>query len=60
MKMPKFEVLASQVIYLSAIVEAESKDKAWEIAINGGSWEDYEAERIIYSDTIEIEGDKNA
>ena len=58
--MPKYEVLASQVIYLSAIVEADSKDKAWEIAINNGSWEDYQAERIIYSDTIEIEENKNA
>ena len=58
--MPKYEVLASQVIYLTTIVEAESMDKAWEIAINEGSWEDYEAERIIYSDTIEIEGNENA
>ena len=58
--MPKFEVLASQVIYLTTIVEAESMDKAWEIAINEGSWEDYEAERIIYSDTIEIEENENA
>jgi hypothetical protein len=58
--MPKYEVLASQVIYLSAIIEAESMDKAWEIAINEGSWEDYEAERIIYSDTIEIEENTNA
>ena len=53
--MPKFEVLASQVIYLSTIVEAESMDKAWEIAINEGSWEDYQAERIIHSCTNEIE-----
>ena len=53
--MPKYEVLASQVIYLSTIVEAESMDKAWEIAINEGSWRDYQAERIIHSDTIEIE-----
>jgi hypothetical protein len=58
--MPKFEVLASQVIYLTTIVEADSMDKAWEIAINEGSWEDYEAERIIYSDTIEIEENENA
>ena len=58
--MPKYEVLASQVIYLSAIVEADSKDKAWGIAINEGSWEDYEAERIIYSDPIEIEEKTNA
>jgi hypothetical protein len=58
--MPKYEVLASQVIYLTTIVEAESIDKAWEIAINEGSWEDYEAERIIYSDTIEIEENENA
>jgi hypothetical protein len=58
--MPKYEVLASQVIYLTTIVEAESMDKAWEIAINEGSWEDYEAERIIYSDTIEIEENENA
>ena len=58
--MPKYEVLASQVIYLSAIVEAESKDKAWEIAINEGSWKDYEAERIIHSETIQIEEKQNA
>jgi hypothetical protein len=58
--MPKYEVLASQVIYLTTIVEAESKDKAWEIAINEGSWEDYQAERIIYSETIEIEEKHNA
>lgn len=30
-------------------------DKAWEIAINEGSWRDYQAERIIHSETIEIE-----
>jgi hypothetical protein len=58
--MLKFEVLASQVIYLSAIVEADSKDKAWEVAINGGSWRDYQAERIVHSETIEIEEKQNA
>ena len=58
--MPKYEVLASQVIYLTTIVEAESKNKAWEIAINKGSWQDYQAERIVHSETIEIEENENA
>jgi hypothetical protein len=58
--MPKYEVLASQVIYLSALVEAESKEQAWQIAIDDGEWVDYQAERIIHSETIEIEEKTNA
>ena len=53
--MPKFEVLASQVIYLTTIVEADSKEQAWEIAINEGNWKDYQAERIIHSETLDTE-----
>jgi hypothetical protein len=53
--MPKFEVLASQVIYLTTIVDADSKEQAWEVAINAGNWEDYQAERIIHSDTLNAE-----
>jgi hypothetical protein len=60
MKMPKFEVLASQVIYLTTTVEADTQDQAWVIAINEGSWMDYQAERIIHSETIEIEENENA
>lgn len=58
--MPKFEVLASQVIYLTTIVEADTKEQAWVIAINEGSWEDYQAERIVHSESIEIEENQNA
>jgi hypothetical protein len=58
--MPKYEVLASQVIYLSAIVEAESKDKAWQIAIDDGEWKDYEATNITHTETIEVKEKKNA
>jgi len=59
--MPKqFEVLASQVIYLTTTVEANSKEEAWVIAINEGSWTDYQAERIVHSETIEIEEKQNA
>jgi hypothetical protein len=54
----KYEVLASQVIYLTTTVEAESQEEAWIIAINRGEWEDYQAERIMHSETIEIEGGK--
>lgn len=53
--MAKYEVLASQVIYLSTIVEADSKEQAWQIAINNGEWKDYQAERIIHSETLDIE-----
>jgi hypothetical protein len=52
----KYEVLGSQVIYLNKIVEADSKEQAWEIAINEGDWNEYEAERVIHSETFEIEG----
>ena len=58
--MPKYEVLASQVIYLTTIVEANSQEEAWVIAINEGSWKDYQAERIVHSETIEIEENQNA
>jgi len=52
----KYEVLASQVIYLSTIVEANSKEEAEKIAFDRGEWRDYQAERVTYSDTIEIGG----
>jgi hypothetical protein len=58
--MPKFEVLASQVIYLTTIVEADTKEQAWVTAINEGSWTDYHAERIVHSESIEIEENQNA
>jgi len=58
--MPKFEVLASQVIYLTTTVEANSQEEAWVIAINEGSWTDYHAERIVHSESIEIEENQNA
>ena len=58
--MRKYEVLASQVIYLTTIVEANSQEEAWLIAINEGSWTDYQAERIVHSETIEIEENQNA
>lgn len=58
--MPKYEVLASQVIYLSAIVEADSKEQAWQIALNDGEWVDYQAEGVIHSDTIEFKEKTNA
>jgi hypothetical protein len=58
--MPKYEVLASQVIYLTATVEADTQEQAWVIAINEGSWRDYQAERIIHSETIEIEEEEDA
>lgn len=51
----KYEVLASQVIYLTTTVEADSAEEAWLIAINRGEWEDYQAERIVHSETIEME-----
>ena len=58
--MPKYEVLASQVIYLTTIVEADTNEQAWEIAIRKGNWEDYQAEKIVHSETIEIEENQNA
>ena len=58
--MPKYEVLASQVIYLSTIVEADTKEDAWSIAINRGEWRDYQAERIVHSETLNIEENANA
>lgn len=53
----KYEVLASQVIYLSAIVEANSKEEAWEIACNEADWVDYQAEKLVHSETLEIRED---
>jgi hypothetical protein len=53
--MPKFEVLATQLIYLSTIVEADSEEEAQKIAIDRAEWRDYEAERVTYSDTLKIE-----
>jgi hypothetical protein len=58
--MPKFEVLASQVIYLVRIVEADSKEQAWQIAIDDGEWKDYEATNITHIETVEIEEKTNA
>ncbi len=52
----KYEVLASQVIYLTTTVEASSKEEAWNIAINEGNWEDYQADRILHSETLPVEG----
>ena len=51
----KYEILASQVVYLSTIVEANSKEQAYDIAFQYGEWEEYQAERIVYSDTIELD-----
>jgi hypothetical protein len=41
-------------------IKANSKEEAWVIAINEGSWTDYQAERIVHSETIEIEENQNA
>ncbi len=53
--MPKYKVLASQVIYLVRTLEADSKERAWQIAIDDGEWKDYEATAITHIETTEME-----
>lgn len=52
--MKKYEVLASQVVYLSTIVEADNEEQAWQKAVTEANWKDYQAERVMHSETIEI------
>jgi len=53
--MTKFEVLATQVIYLSTIVEANSKKEAQKIAMDRDEWRAYQVKKVTHFDTQELE-----
>mgnify|MGYP003347888131 CR=1 FL=1 len=52
--MKTFKLWGSQQVYLETIVEAETLEKAWEIALATGDWDEYDGERIIPTEGGEI------
>jgi hypothetical protein len=49
-----YNLWASQQVYLETQVEAESLEKAWEIALATGDWEEYDGEHIIPCEGVEV------